>query len=86
MQEHHITTPGPVLDKQGVITPGYSEKSVLTYRRPPASGLTPAAGPEHGGRQEETASPRRKRRRRAGKRTATGSSGASPPCRRSCGR
>ncbi len=37
---------------------------VLTYRRPPASGLTPAAGPEHGGRQEETASPRRKRRRR----------------------
>ena len=37
---------------------------VLTYRRPPASGLTPAAGPEHGGRQEETAPPRRKRRRR----------------------
>ena len=36
---------------------------VLTYRRPPASGLTPAAGSEHGGRQEETASPRRKRRR-----------------------
>ena len=36
----------------------------MTYRRPPASGLTPAAGPEHGGRQEETASPRRKRRRR----------------------
>lgn len=33
MQEHRITTPGPVLDKQGVITPGYSEKSVLTYRR-----------------------------------------------------
>ncbi len=30
MQEHHITTPGPVLDGQGVITPGYSEKSICT--------------------------------------------------------
>ena len=33
MREHHITAPGPVLDRHGVITPGYSERSVLTYRR-----------------------------------------------------
>lgn len=33
MQENHITTPGPVLNAQGVITPGYSERSVSTYRR-----------------------------------------------------
>ena len=33
MQERHITTPGPVLDEHGVITPGYSERSICTYRR-----------------------------------------------------
>lgn len=33
MQERHITRPGPVLDSRGIITPGYSEKSVLTYCR-----------------------------------------------------
>ena len=31
--ERHITSPGPVLDKQGRITPGWSERSVCTYRR-----------------------------------------------------
>lgn len=33
MQERHITQPGPVLDARGVITPGWSERSVSTYRR-----------------------------------------------------
>lgn len=33
MQEHHITKPQPVLDPRGVITPGWSERSVCTYRR-----------------------------------------------------
>ena len=39
MQEHHITTPGPVLDAHGVITPGYSERSICTYRRADLSGV-----------------------------------------------
>ena len=33
MTENHIASGGPVLDKNGVITPGYSTKSVSTYRR-----------------------------------------------------
>lgn len=33
MTEHRITEPGPVLDAHGVITPGYSNRSLCTYRR-----------------------------------------------------
>ncbi|MEG2841894.1 MAG: DUF2804 domain-containing protein [Ruthenibacterium sp.] len=33
MAEHQILKPAPVLDAHGVITPGYSTKSICTYRR-----------------------------------------------------
>ena len=33
MEERHITQPAPVLDARGAITPGWSERSVCTYRR-----------------------------------------------------
>lgn len=33
MQEHQITEGGPVLNAQGIITPGYSTRGISTYRR-----------------------------------------------------